>query len=167
MPADWLRPQPHVVPRVQRKPAVPTVTPRCSMLGPKGTAARDGLAADEVSRCLAPCPMESFTGSPWIEGLEGDEQGRRRPAWRGQCHGWHGGGTRQRGRAPVLGANARALGCARAWRCERLGLGPGVGHKAAGRRSSRRSSGRRKKGGGGHGTRGRARTRAGVRKGRQ
>jgi hypothetical protein len=104
-------------------------------------------------------------------GLEGNDLGRRRLARRGRRHGRYGGISVAVVRGSAVGAptlvrtrtNARACACA--WvrtgvGCERLGLRPGVGRKAAGRRSSWRSSGRRKKGGGGHGTRGRARTRA-------
>jgi hypothetical protein len=83
-------------------------------------------------------------------GLEGNEQGRRRPARRGRRHGRHGGvdATAVHGNAVGWPCRVRtcqcvhALGCARARGCEQLGFGPGVGRKIAEGRRSWRSSGR-------------------------
>jgi hypothetical protein len=68
----WLRPQPHVVHRVQKNPTVPTVTQGARRKVSKEMTSRDGLADGETSRRLGNRP-------PWLDswdplgslGLEG------------------------------------------------------------------------------------------------
>jgi hypothetical protein len=64
IPVDRLRPQSHVVHRVQRNPTVPTVTHGVRRYASTETATRDGLAAGEVPRCLGNMPHGELHGIP-------------------------------------------------------------------------------------------------------